>query len=378
MPPTLLSLPDELLDLVVDQALGEFAPRLYKARQDTCRTLSLVNKRVGAIAQPKLVEVVHAFMFSQPGFRARLKLEQVPRRNRVRVLCLEGVGLNGSVDGFLSFAAVRDLRLTVFREVRLEDLGQLPELRALVLSNGSFSINKPLVAPKLERLAISSCAFNRLVDMQALTAKGCPSLRHLYADMLPKPRPLWTRDLVAQVETLGVELYYDYSQRPSWTSIVGPGNGPEDEAFFDKALFDLYSSEVDNLPDSKRDVKHLRLHVSGTLIRVDSTPIAAQLAVLAGHLSTAYPALETLYLPLVLDTSRVMHQRKLVDAVEKLVAACARQHVEVVHEHGLDADVFGEDRAAPHFEARCRRIKAERAAAATTTSARLSGARAVH
>ena len=59
MPSSLLSLPDELLTLVVDQALGEYAPRLYKERQATAWALSLVNRRIGAISQPRLVEVVH-------------------------------------------------------------------------------------------------------------------------------------------------------------------------------------------------------------------------------------------------------------------------------------------------------------------------------
>ncbi|KPV75256.1 uncharacterized protein RHOBADRAFT_43744 [Rhodotorula graminis WP1] len=422
MPPSLLSLPDELLDPVVDQAAGEYAPRLYKERQETCRALSLVNKRVGAVAQPKLVEVVHAFAFTPFSFRARLKPQQVPRRNRVRTLWLDGVGLNGSVDGFLSFAAVRDLtppgsriglkpeevpqknrvrtlwlegvglhcpvdgflsfaavrdlRLTMIHGVRLEDLGQLPELRTLVLSLGDFTSNMPLIAPRLERLAISSCDFSRPVGMKSFTAKGCPSLRHLYAAMSPKPRPLWTRDLVARVDTLGVKIYYDYPQRCSWTSIVGPGDGPEDEVFLDNVLFDLLWCEIDHQFEPKREIEHLRLHVSSESIQVDSTLLGKQLAIFAGHLSTAYPALKSLYLPLALDTSRVMHRRELSDAVEKLVAACTRPHVEVVFEHVLEADENREDRASPHFEAHCRRIKAERAASrASLTMGGASAAR---
>ncbi|GAA5947555.1 hypothetical protein JCM3775_006798 [Rhodotorula graminis] len=366
---SLLSLPDELLDLVVDQALGEYAPRLYKERQDTCRALSLVNKRVGAIAQPKLVEVVHAVVYTPLGFRAQLKPEQVPRRNCVRTLWLDGVGLNGSVNGFLSFAAVRDLRLTVFREVRLEDFGLLPEIRTLVLAQGHFSSNKPLVAPKLERLVLYQCSHSRPPRQnEGFTAAGCPSLRHLYLDVSHDGRP-WpcSQDLLDQVDTLGSPLTDALRvRRSSHSALIVSGS-----VALDKVLFDL--DFMDGVPDQPASrVRHLRVHA-------DSDTWPSDWARLADNLVHRFPSLKDLYLPLAVDASRVMLGRPVLEAVRKLVANCERARVVVVYEHALSADGPAEDRAAPHFEARSRRVKAERAAAAaaTTTSATSSGARAV-
>jgi len=111
MPTSLLSLPDELLDLVVDQALGEYAPRLYKERQETACALALVNTRVGAIAKAKLVEAVHISSHdirvnveSHPAMRAALG-----SRHAVRALSLDP-GRNFLPHGFPArFGAVRHL-----------------------------------------------------------------------------------------------------------------------------------------------------------------------------------------------------------------------------------------------------------------------------
>ncbi|GAA5997842.1 uncharacterized protein JCM10292_006851 [Rhodotorula paludigena] len=55
---SLLDLPDELLVLIIDQALGAFLPARYKTRQQTACALSLVSRRLGALARPKVFEVV--------------------------------------------------------------------------------------------------------------------------------------------------------------------------------------------------------------------------------------------------------------------------------------------------------------------------------
>ncbi|GAA5924463.1 hypothetical protein JCM3775_005385 [Rhodotorula graminis] len=352
MPPSLLSLPDELLDPVVDQAAGEYAPRLYKERQETCRALSLVNKRVGALASAKLVEVVHAFAFTPFSFRARLKPQQVPRRNRVRTLWLDGVGLNGSVDGFLPFAAVRDLRLTGFRDMRLEDLGLLPELRTLLLAHGNFSSNEGLSAPKLERLVMHYCVDSRLLrQAESFTAAGCPSLRHLYLGVPHDGRP-WpcSQDLIDQVDTLGSTLMDEVSVRSSYSALA-----MSDIAVSDKVLFDLdFEKGVPGQPASR--IRHVRVHADVYTRPTDWSDLADDLV----H---GFPSLQTLYLPLAVDVSCVMLDRSLLDAMRRLVAGCERARVVVVYEHAIGADGPGEDRASPHFEARCRRIKAERLAA---------------
>lgn len=59
MPPSLLSLSNELLARVVDQIAAPFVARQYSERQGTLRALALVNKRIGALARTKLLEAVH-------------------------------------------------------------------------------------------------------------------------------------------------------------------------------------------------------------------------------------------------------------------------------------------------------------------------------
>ncbi|GJN89116.1 hypothetical protein Rhopal_002090-T1 [Rhodotorula paludigena] len=54
----LLDLPDELLVLIIDQALGAFLPARYKSRQQTACALSLVSRRFGGLARPKVLEVI--------------------------------------------------------------------------------------------------------------------------------------------------------------------------------------------------------------------------------------------------------------------------------------------------------------------------------
>ncbi|GAA5848543.1 hypothetical protein JCM9279_006598 [Rhodotorula babjevae] len=369
MTTSLLSLPDELLALVVNHALGEYAPRLYQQRQETACALALVNKRVGAVTQPKLVEAVHAFASTPFGFRARLKPEQVPDASRVRALWLDGDGLDWPAHGCLSFAAVRDLRLTDFHGVRLEDLSQLPELRTLLLSQGSFVSDKPLVAPKLERLVLYFCAETRpRHGVEGFTATGCPSLRHLHLGVSDDGGP-WpcAPDLIDQVYALGSELM-DHG-------VFGRGYGAlvvSDEAALDKVLFDVRADafETNGWAQPAPHVQHLRLYHDLTAAR------ASDYAELADGLVHFFPSLKTLYLPLEFDASRFSLPLALSGVVHWLILECERARVAVVFEHGFGVAGPGEICAAPHFEARCRRIKAERAAAAAAASAPTNGASA--
>ena len=133
---SLLSLPDELLAHVVDQALDEYAPRLYEERQATARALSLVNWRVGAISQPRLVEVMHV--------ECKRGLGPSPSRGRLHV---NGVHIlrvshpptfyGGPLERVLAplsltdFDALRDLRLVRVSGVQLKQIsrfnGTLPQ-----------------------------------------------------------------------------------------------------------------------------------------------------------------------------------------------------------------------------------------------------------
>ncbi|GAA5848491.1 hypothetical protein JCM9279_006581 [Rhodotorula babjevae] len=303
MTTSLLSLPNELLVLVVDQALGEYAPRSYKQRQQTACALALVNKRIGAIASDKLLEAVHIWFGLGHEEDATPRLDQVPHPTKVRALHHGSRFPHECALDFTSFAAICDLRLTHLVRVHLDDIAELPV----------HLIGEPI-----------------------------------YGSRLPSDRDGLVRDITA--------------------------GALSKEAFREKALFDLLLDVVDLLPDRAEDVKHLRVHVTALGTRYDSA-CAERIRDLADVLDTAFPHLETLYLPLALDTSHVMLHRHVGNALTSILRKCARRRIVIVFEQDLDADKPGEDRAAPHFEARCRRIKAERAAAAAA-SATTSGARA--
>lgn len=130
MPSSLLVLPDGLLALIVDEALGEFASRLYKQRQAAARALALVNHRCGRVAQARLVEAVHFEWTAEcPDWRSGT----LPSPNRVRCLCLRNaqdharsLGLALAPWSLVDFNALCDLRLVAVTGVILELLGQLP------------------------------------------------------------------------------------------------------------------------------------------------------------------------------------------------------------------------------------------------------------
>ena len=243
------------------------------------------------------------------------------------------------------------------------------ELRTFVLAHGTVVMGRPFVAAKLARLCVYFCDFDKGSSSRPFTASGCPSLQHVFLGFTREESPGPVDDsLLFQVGTLGVELF-DSSTDAGGMGRALTASAVSNQALLEKALFDLLSSEADLLFDVVGDAKHLRVHVMTDF----SAPHADRIADLADVLDVAFPHLETLYLPLALDTSHVMLFRDMRSALTKLVDACAQRRVEVVFEHDLDADQAGEDRASPHFEGRCRRIKAERAAAASATT---SGARA--
>ncbi|GAA5912256.1 hypothetical protein JCM8208_001314 [Rhodotorula glutinis] len=352
MPASLLSLPDELLALIVDEAAGEYAPRLYKDRQRTCRALSLVNKRVGAIASGKLLEAVHAFPRTSLFHGRRLNPEQVPHASRVRALLLECFSCRGPTRDFLSFSAMRDLRLVRFENVLFEDLNKLPELRTLVLEHGTFPGGEPLIAPKLERLVLCCSHQGRAAgSAEPFTAAGCPSLRHLYLGRSNDGARPWpcAQDLIDQVDTLGLSFLHYATPSIDIDAFVTTG-----APTLDKMLFNMNCSEFyeDELGQPEPRIRHLRVHADPGVCEVGWEDVAHGLL----HF---FPSLETLYLPLALDDSRVVLDEYLLDAVNMLVAECERARVAVVYEAAPGANGLGETYASQHFETRCRRIEAE-------------------
>ncbi|GAA5848488.1 hypothetical protein JCM9279_006580 [Rhodotorula babjevae] len=362
MSTSLLSLPDELLALVVDHALGEYAPRLYEERQQTACALALVNKRVGGIAQAKLLEAVHISLGTEPMVRGT-QLDKVPVPSRARALHVSGKYGRPSPFSFASFAAVRDLRMSNMTGVSLDEISQLRELRTLVLWQGTFVTSRPFVALGLKNLQLYFCDVRSASSRVPFTATGCPEVENLYLACAFDGTP-WPVDdsLLDQVDSLGLEMFDGETEMGRLASALRSGLASK-EALLEKTLFDLLSDEIGFLLRPVKGIKHVRIHAATLLSGHDSAPHAGRFANLADAIDDAFPSLETLYLPLALDTSHVMLHRYMRSALTDLVDACARQRVEIVFEHALDADELGEDRASPHFEARCRRIKAERAAA---------------
>ncbi|TNY23431.1 hypothetical protein DMC30DRAFT_414121 [Rhodotorula diobovata] len=217
MPSSLLSLPDELLAHIVDQALGEYAPRLYKERQATAWALSLVNRRIGAIAQPRLVEVVHVEY--EGGQGPSPSIGRLPV-NGVRTLHSSHPPFSGGpLERVLAplsltdFDALRDLRLVRVSDLPLEQISRFNELRVLVLDHVTFNADAPFTSCALERLTLFDC--HEYVDLERpelLASAGLPALRHLYLLRLPqrnRRRQLVAPGLLHQVETLGFDFRDD-------------------------------------------------------------------------------------------------------------------------------------------------------------------------
>ncbi|GAA5848537.1 hypothetical protein JCM9279_006596 [Rhodotorula babjevae] len=336
MTTSLLSLPDELLDLVVDQALGEFAPRLYEQRQETACALALVNKRVGGIAQQKLLEAVYL------------------------APCTLEAQQDMALDGSQQPSRIRAMYLEVAH----------PRLVGRHLHRDSA-----LPRPETRRLILYFCDFNGYPsDVGPFLVAGCPSLENLFLGLSGHAQQVVCEGLLAQVHTLGVDIFDAAGDTDPWKNVI-PNDAVSKEALLDKTLFDVLSGEISERLERVEETKHLCIHADLSRVKPDSARNAVWLIDLATKLDVALPALETLYLPRALDTSRVMLHQFMRNALTRLVSACARRRVEVIFEHALGADEQSEDRASPHFEARCRRVKAERAAAAAA-SATTSGARA--
>ncbi|GAA6051369.1 hypothetical protein JCM3770_004506 [Rhodotorula araucariae] len=309
---------------------------MYKERQYTARALSLVNKRIGAIVQREIVEVVHLRWKNdedQPTFACSTEMHRKTRRLFVNVPWARERALSPS---FLPpFHVLCDLRLFYVYGGHLGQISQLSELRNLLLVRGAYCAWAPLVAPKLAHLTLSICtadvAFaepSRLLD-----SSGCPSLRSLYLGRWnPDVPALCTTDLLEQLDNLGMELFDEKGRMGSWTRMNLDG------ALLDKALVDCAWQNVDLLEDNTKGPRHFRIYDTDGDLR-------------------------TLYLPRILDFPCSPPYAILYGAARRLTTTCSTADVEVVFE---DCDLFraGESRESTHFAARCRRVESERARAA--------------
>ncbi|GAA6053088.1 hypothetical protein JCM3770_000378 [Rhodotorula araucariae] len=359
MASSLLWLPDELLGHIIDKALDDYAPSLYKQRQDTARALCLVNKRIGEIAQCKIVEAVQIKWKNdedQPTFASSTEMHYRTRHLLIDYPWNKERAISRS---FLpSFHALRDVRLVRVCGVRLEIISQLPELHILVLFQAHYSATVPLVALNLERLTLYFCAeaLDVIEPSCLLDTPGCPSLRYLYLGRrTAHSLALCSTDLVDQLDKIVLELF-DESGR------MHPGTWPQmtvDGAVFQKTLVDCQYEELELFNDETviKEPVHVRVYDGNSedpSAKADF--LAACCCYLADCLPNVFPNLETLYLIRALDTSHVAQHRNVVEAVDELAVTCALANVEIVFEH--EVIEVGDTRESPHFAARCRRMRA--------------------
>ncbi|GAA5939436.1 hypothetical protein JCM3775_001711 [Rhodotorula graminis] len=369
---SLLSLPDELLALVVDQALGEFAPRLYKTRLDGVRALSLVNKRVRAVAQDELLKAVH-ISIGRDEDAAAVGDELVVRGTVARARALS-MGRLRVTEGIMrapqflsSFRGLRRLWLVRVHGVRVEDINQLQELRELVFAQVDLVVSRPLA---LSRLTSLDLFFNTLTGRQSLVGNGLPVLQHLFiGQAVHDAHKFGDRDLFSRTSTLAFELQSTDGAPGAWSNLG------LDKATLDKALFDFLPAEVDLLGARRVevDVQYVRVYQFSMNNCYSPGELASQLDDLADRLHDIFPALVSLYIAADLDPQHVMLPRAVADAMSALATACRLKGAELVYEGSFDEYVVGESRRSAHFEARCKRVEAERAAAAaaaTTSTAR--------
>ncbi|BGP39763.1 hypothetical protein JCM10449v2_003714 [Rhodotorula kratochvilovae] len=273
MSSSLLSLPDELLAHIVDEALGEYAPRFYKQCQDTARALCLVNKRIGAIAQDKIVEATHLEWMpwdNTPAFACSSEMHHKTRQLRLQSPQYEHHSLSPT---FLPpFHSLRDLRLVHVHGVQLDQIVHLAELRNLVLVRSGYSASVPLVAPKLARITLFFCLEDVYVPEpnHLLGSVGCPSLRHLYLGRSNRhDSALSTRDLVAQLDNLDVAHFDDCEETATWRRMN------LDDATLDKVLFDCTWYETSLLDEDTSEPRHVRLHDFGKALLEEDIDYAA-------------------------------------------------------------------------------------------------------
>ncbi|GAA5848546.1 hypothetical protein JCM9279_006599 [Rhodotorula babjevae] len=369
MPTSLLSLPDELLTLVVDQAIGDHAPRLYKERQQTARALALVNKRIGAVGGDKLLDVVAFSGGRANGIMSHRAMHAALRSPRhVRALYVAGgqvgppapsAGLPAPSDPLLGVTVV----IADPAELRISWINKLEELRELQLIKVAVVPDAPLECHKLARLSFHGCTLvrSRTVPAALLTTSGCPLLRHLHlaganlSTFATKyPPVLLGHGVSDQLDSL--RFYFEDERR---CNIPWPALCPKDPAL-DRALFvsplHPWAKGLVMCPA----VRHVHVRndypAGSPLPRLD-------LAYITSNLGVLLPDLETLYLPAELAPDPALHGSARDVAFDDFIAACAARRIEVVW-----VDSAKERFAGAHFEARCRRIKAEQAAAASAAA----------
>lgn len=197
--------------------------------------------------------------------------------------------------------------------------------------------------------------------------QGVPALEHLYFGGTPtSTRGLYTENLLARLRYIGVEAIkltaYGRAHSVGWAGQAQLGS-----ADLDKILFDLPVAQMPLIEYSAvSDVRHLRIYSHSIDGMEDLDAVADAYDELTYYLAKRHPDLVTLYVAAGLDPSCVMLPRKLNDAMVALEQACAYQGVELVFEGSCDEYIVGESRRSARFEARCRRIEAERAAAAAS------------
>ncbi|BGP47826.1 hypothetical protein JCM10450v2_003691 [Rhodotorula kratochvilovae] len=375
MPPSLLSLPNELLAHIVDAALGEYAPRLYQQRQDTARALRFVNKRIGAIVRGKKVEAVEGFCRRAVFPRRTSVLDKCLLRavNKRRYLLANGEG-STRCDLPTRFwkccgRQLRDLRLVGFHGLQLEAISQLPVLSTLILERVEVVASQPLVAPHLKQLGLSSCDYSTTLPtaVALVDTPGCPALRAIMYAARSHPddiSQLCSPAVLDQVDFLSVELRAQDGASQDWAF---PNLPPR---YFSTTLVDLDLLDLGASRGVFQDVQHLRLYYCNSFYRhVDAT----NLWYYAQRLGDRFPSLQSLYLPRVLDPARLDDDLGLQAAVKALEDACRVLDAEVVFEHEAVTHGQGEDVHSPHFAARCRRLKSERAATKTTAATATEG-----
>ncbi|GAA5826343.1 hypothetical protein JCM3770_000130 [Rhodotorula araucariae] len=307
----------------------------------TARALSLVNKRIGAIVQREIVEVVHLRWKNdedQPTFACSTEMHRKTRSLFVNIPWDRERALSPT---FLPpFHALCDLRLVYVRGVHLEWISQLPELRNLLLFRGAYCACAPLVAHKLAHLTLSFCtadvAFaepSRLLD-----SSGCPSLRSLYLGRWnPDVLALCTTDLLEQLDNIGMELFDEKGPMGSWTWMNLDG------ALLDKALVDCAWQNVDLLEDNTKGPRYFRIY--DTDVGSRSHYLANCCRDLANRLHDIFPDLRSLHLPRILNVPCSNHPTILSGAARHLTTTCSDADVEVVFE---DCDILHEGETHEH------------------------------
>ncbi|BGP47800.1 hypothetical protein JCM10450v2_003665 [Rhodotorula kratochvilovae] len=316
MSSSLLSLPDELLAHIVDEALGEYSAKVYKQRQDTARALCLVNKRIGAIAQDKIVEAVHcSCKFGEDDPSPACSRDMHRKTRHLRLQYPQHKHLSLSPTFLPPFHAIRDLRLVEVYGVQLEQISKLPELRNLALHCVSYHTSAALIALRLSRLSLYYCVED--IDL----------------------------DLLERLDDLTLELVDERESTKSWRRMDIASTTLE------KVLFDCVWYELQMLEDDITEPRHVRIYdIEGTHGEGHVDYLVACCRDLASRVFAIFPNLCTLYLPRALDISFVAHDRDTTGLIRDLASTCGAAGIEVVFEHDdedLGAGAFAAIAIAP-------------------------------